>query len=70
MSKLKQSLKKSLFNRYFALCSAVILATLTLMGVLVIGFSATYFSETSRETLRKNAEQAASITLAGMADYG
>lgn len=70
MSKLKQSLKKSLFNRYFALCSAVIFATLTLMGVLVIGFSATYFSETSRETLRKNAEQAASITLAGMADYG
>ena len=70
MSKIKQSLKKSLFNRYFALCSAVILATLTLMGVLVIGFSATYFSETSRDTLRKNAEQAAGITLTGMADYG
>ncbi len=70
MSKIKQSLKKSLFNRYFALCSAVILATLTLMGGLVIGFSATYFSENSRDALRKNAEQAASITLAGMADYG
>lgn len=70
MSKIKQSLKKSLFNRYFAICSAVILATLTLMGVLIIGFSATYFSENSRETLRKNAEQAAGITLAGMSDYG
>ncbi len=69
MSKFKQSLKKSLFNRYFALCSAVILATLTLMGALIIGFSATYFSETSRESLRKNAEQAAQITLSGMADY-
>ena len=70
MSRIKQSLKKSLFNRYFAICSAVILATLTLMGMLIIGFSATYFSETSRAALRKNAEQAAGITLAGMADYG
>lgn len=70
MSKFKQSLKKSLFNRYFAICSAVILATVSLMGGLVIGFSATYFSETSQASLRKNAEQAAQITLAGMADYG
>ncbi len=69
MSKFKQSLKKSLFNRYFAICSAVILATLALMGALIIGFSATYFSETSRETLRKNASQAAEITVAGMAEY-
>ncbi len=69
MSKLKKSLQKSLFNRYFAICSAVILATITLMGVLVIGFSAQYFSETGQKSLRKNAEQAAQITLAGMADY-
>ncbi|MBQ7874040.1 MAG: HAMP domain-containing histidine kinase [Oscillospiraceae bacterium] len=69
MSKFKQSLRKSLFNRYFAICSAVILATVTLMGGLVIGFSATYFGETSQESLRKNAEQAAQITLAGMEDY-
>ncbi len=70
MSKIKQSLRKSLFNRYFALCSAVTLATVAIMGGLVIGFSASYFSESSRETLRKNAEQAAQITLSGMADYG
>ena len=66
MSKLKQSFKKSLFNRYFAICSVVILATITLMGGLVIGFSASYFSETSRDALRKNAQQAAQITLVGM----
>ena len=70
MSKLKQSLKKSLFNRYFALCSAVTLATLALMGSLVIGFSASYFSESSRESLRKNAEQAVGLTVSGMKDYG
>ena len=69
MSKLKQSLKKSLFNRYFALCSAVTLATLTLMGGLIIGFSASYFSETSKDSLRKNAEQAAAITISGMENY-
>ena len=70
MSKIKQNLKKSLFNRYFAICSIVILATITLMGGLVIGFSARYFSESARETLWKHAEQAASITVAGMEDYG
>lgn len=69
MSKIKQSFKKSLFNRYFAICSAVILATLALMGGLTIGFSAGYFSDTSRTSLRKNAEQAAQITMLGMAEY-
>ncbi len=69
MSKLKQSLQKSLFNRYFAICSAVILATITLMGILIIAFSAGYFSESSQETLRKNATQAAQITIRGMASY-
>ncbi len=70
MSRFKQSLKKSLFNRYFAICSVVTLATIAIMGGLVIGFSARYFSETTRESLRKNAEQAAAITVSGMADYG
>ncbi len=69
MSKFKQSLQKSLFNRYFAICSAVLLVTIVLMGILVIGFSATYFSETSQASLRKNAEQAAQITISGMANY-
>ncbi len=69
MSKFKQSLRKSLFNKYFFSCSGVILGTIVLMGVLIIGFSATYFSESSQETLRKNANQAAEITLTGMANY-
>ena len=70
MSNFKKSFKKSLFNRYFAICSAVTLATITIMGILVIGFSANYFSENTREKLRKNAEQAAEITAMGMEDYG
>ena len=70
MSKFKQSFKKSLFNRYFAICSLVTLATITIMGGLVIGFSASYFSENTQEKLRKNAEQAAEITDMGMEDYG
>lgn len=69
MSKLKQNLKKSLFNKSFALCSAVTLATVTVMGALIIGFSASYFSDSAQKTLSKNAEQAAAITLSGMADY-
>lgn len=70
MSKFKQNFKKSLFNRYFAICSAVILATITFMGGLTIGFSARYFSENARDSLRKNAGQALEITLNGMENYG
>ncbi|MBQ6580009.1 MAG: hypothetical protein IIX33_04195 [Oscillospiraceae bacterium] len=54
MSKFKQSFKKSLFNRYFAICSVVTLATIMIMGGLVIGFSASYFSENTQEKLRKD----------------
>ena len=69
MSKLRSSFKKSLLNRYFAICSGVILATIALMGGLIIGFSASYFKNSNQKTLKKTAEQAAQVTLASMAKY-
>lgn len=69
MSKLRSSFKKSLFNRYFAICSGVILATIALMGGLIIGFSASYFKNTNQKTLKKAAEQAEQVTLSSMARY-
>ena len=69
MSKLRSSFKKSLFNRYFAICSGVILATIVLMGGLIIGFSASYFKNSNQRTLKKTAEQAVQVTLASMAKY-
>ena|GEM_PF-6368859 len=61
MSKLRSSFKKSLFNRYFAICSGVILATIVLMGGLIIGFSASYFKNSNQRTLKKTAEQAVQV---------
>ena len=70
MSKLKNSFKKSLFNRYFASCSAAILGTVAVMGILVIAFSASYFKDINQSALRKNAEQAVEVTLTGLERYG
>ena len=69
MSKLRSSFKKSLFNRYFAICSAIILATIALMGGLIIGFSASYFRNTNQASLKKSAEQAVQVTLSSMEKY-
>jgi signal transduction histidine kinase len=69
MAKVKVSYKKSLFYRYFAICSGVILASIILMGALTIGFSLNYFKRTSQTSLKKNAEQAVSVTLSSMAEY-
>ena len=69
MSKLKKIFKKSLFNRYFASCSAAILGTVAIMGILVIGFSASYFKDINQDSLRKNAEQAVEVTLTGLERY-
>ena len=69
MSKRRSSFKKSLFNRYFAICSGVILATIALMGGLIIGFSASYFKNSNQKTLKKTAEQAVQVTLSSMEKY-
>lgn len=69
MAKMKTSLKKSLFNRYFAICSAVIFAIIALMGGLILAFSASSFKDINEEKLRKTAYQAELITLSNMAKY-
>ncbi len=69
MSKAKNSLRKSIFNRYFAICSAVIFAIIALMGGLTLTFSASYFEEINQNDLRKTAQQAELMTLANMAKY-
>ena len=69
MTNLGKSFRKSIFNRYFATCSVILLATITLMGILIVGFSASYFRTSNQKNLRRRAEQAASITLASMEHY-
>ena len=69
MSNIRAPFRKSLFNRYFATCSAVILATVIVMGIHVVAFSASYFKDTNQNALRKNAEQAVEITLNGLERY-
>ncbi len=69
MAKRKKSPRKSIFNRYFAICSAVIFAIITLMGILILTFSASYLEDMNKDNLRKTAYQVELITLANMAKY-
>lgn len=61
--------KKSLFYRYFAICSGILLATIAFMGIFIVGFSASYFRTSNQENLRKKADQAVSLTLSSMERY-
>lgn len=69
MSVTKTSVRKSLFTRYFYTCAAVILATILLMGILMVSFTAGYFSDENQKSLMKFAQQAVIITDKSMEKY-
>ncbi len=62
-------MQKSIFTKYFAVCSAVILVSITLMGGLFLAFSTRYFQEDKQESLLRNARQAAALTVANLQSY-
>jgi len=62
-------MQKSLFTKYFAVCSAMILVSITLMGGLFLAFSTRYFQEDKQESLLRNARQAAALTAANLQSY-
>ena len=61
--------KKSLFYRYFAISSVILLATIAFMGVFIIAFTASYFRTSNQENLRRRADQAVNLTLSSMERY-
>lgn len=63
-------MQKSLFIKYFAVCSAMILLSISLMGGLFLTFSTSYFMRDKEESLSRNAAQAASITASNLESHG
>ncbi len=54
--------KKTMFSRYFFTCAAVIIATIVLLGTMVMTFASSYFKSENLQILNKNATQAANLT--------
>lgn len=54
-------MKRSLFSRFFGLCSTIILSSIVLLGVMLAGLSAQYFRSENLDSLQKKASQAAGL---------
>lgn len=56
-------MRKSLFTRYFAICAAVVIISLTLLGAIMMLVAAQYFKTEKYDMLKKNTQSAVAFTL-------
>ena len=56
-------LQKSLFIRYFTICAAIILVSITSLGVVLLGVASQYLAQDKMDLLKRNVRSAASITV-------
>lgn len=54
---------KSLFSKYFTICATLIFISITILGVVLLGFASTYFEKDKFTLLKKNAEYAVNLTV-------
>ncbi|WP_312644091.1 HAMP domain-containing sensor histidine kinase [Hydrogenoanaerobacterium sp.] len=55
-------MQKSLLSKYFTVCSAIILVSITILGLILMVFAAQYFKLDKQKLLMRNASQALSLT--------
>ncbi len=63
-------MQKSLFSKYFSICSSIIMVSITVLGMVFMLFASQYFQEDKYKTLLKNASQAAVLTQANYQQNG
>ncbi|MBP0981360.1 MAG: HAMP domain-containing protein [Oscillospiraceae bacterium] len=54
-------MKRSLFSRFFGLCSTIILTSIVMLGIMLVALSAQYFKQENLDALQKNATNAAEL---------
>lgn len=54
-------MKRSLFSRFFGLCSTIILTSIVMLGVMLVALSAQYFKQENLDSLQTKAEKAAAL---------
>ncbi|MCI8649134.1 MAG: HAMP domain-containing histidine kinase [Anaerotruncus sp.] len=57
-------MRKTLFSKHFVMVSAIILLSITILGVVLLAFSSQYFKQDRYRLLEHNARQAATLTYA------
>lgn len=62
-------MQKSLFTKYFSVCAAIILLSITTLGVVLLAFTAQYFKQDKLNMLEKNAGHAAALTVSALREY-
>lgn len=56
-------MRKSLFTKYFSVCAAIIMLTVTALGVMLLVLTAQYLKSDKLQLLRDNAQEAAVLAL-------
>ncbi|MFQ9873073.1 MAG: hypothetical protein ACLRVT_08850, partial [Oscillospiraceae bacterium] len=56
-------MQKSLFAKYYTICSAIILICFTFLGIVFLTFAAQYFKLDKQKLLLRNTQQAVAITV-------
>lgn len=62
-------MQKSLFSKYFSVCCAIILLSITMLGVVLLAFTAQYFKQDKLHLMEQNAKNAATLTLTALEEY-
>lgn len=57
-------MQKNLFTKYFTVCCSIILAGITILGVIFMLFASQYFRQDKYKLLSRNLKQAATVTIA------
>ena len=55
-------MRKTLFSKYFYICSSIILNSTTFLGVVLLVFSMQYFRDDQYHLLERNVEQSVILT--------
>ncbi len=55
-------MQKSLLSKYFTICSSIILASITILGIILMVFAAQFFKLDKQKLLMRNASQALALT--------
>lgn len=63
-------MRKSLFYRYYLICSAIILISITVLGTVLLFFAAQYFKDEKITLLSKNVKSAVAFTAANYKSSG
>ena len=56
-------MQKNLFTKYFTICAGMILASITVLGALLMGFASQYFRSDKIKVMDRYVSQAAALTL-------